>query len=326
MRFALTDEQRGFGAALGDLLAGSDVVAVARAWAQDDTGPGLALWKRLADQGLSALLVPEASGGLGGHPVDLAVAFEQLGRHAVPGPWVESAAYLPALLRDASPAVVGSLAEGAVGSVRVARHAEHALDADVATHVFLVDEEVLPATVGPRAHSLDPARRLFEVSPAGAALPVDDAVREHAFDLAALACSAQLLGLGEHLLEVTVDYVKQRTQFGRPIGSYQALKHQLADTRIALDFARPLVHGAAVELDGPTRGRGVSAAKVGAGQAAYSAARTALQLHGAVGYTEEHDLSLWLLKVRALVGAWGTASFHRGRVLDAITGPGARSA
>ena len=96
MRFALTDEQRGFGIALGDLLASSDVVAAARAWAQDDTAPGLALWKRLADQGLSALVVPEEAGGLGGHPVDLAVAFEQLGRHAVPGPWVESAAYLPA--------------------------------------------------------------------------------------------------------------------------------------------------------------------------------------------------------------------------------------
>jgi hypothetical protein len=237
---------------------------------------------------------------------------------------VESAAYLPALRADAAPDVVSSLAEGAVGSVRVARHAEHALDADVATQLFLVDAEVHPAGVGgPRAHSLDPARRLFVVSPAGASLPVGDAAREHAFDLAVLACSAQLLGLGEHLLEVTVDYVKQRTQFGRPIGSYQALKHQLAATRIALDFARPLVHGAAVELDGPTRGRGVSAAKVGAGQAAYTAARTALQLHGAVGYTEEHDLSLWLLKVRALVGAWGTASFHRGRVLAAITAPGA---
>jgi hypothetical protein len=241
---------------------------------------------------------------------------------------VESAAYLPALLAAASPEVVTSLAEGAVGSVRVAGHAEHALDADVATHLFLVDEAVLPASVGPRAHSLDPARRLFEVSPTDDSLRVEDEAREHAFDLAVLACSAQLLGLGEHLLEVTVDYVKQRTQFGRSIGSYQALKHQLADARIALDFARPLIHGAAVELDNPTRGRGVSAAKVGAGQAAYSAARTALQLHGAVGYTEEHDLSLWLLKVRALVGAWGTASFHRGRVLESITGrdPGALSA
>ena len=256
MRFALTDEQRGFGDSLGDLLRASDVVAVARSWAKDDTAPGLALWRRLADQGLCALVVPEASGGLGGHPVDLAVAFEQLGRHAVPGPWVESAAYLPALLGDASPDVVASLAEGAVGSVRVARHGVHALDADVATHLFLADDEVRPAAVGPRAHSLDPARRLFEVSPGGDQLQVGDEAHEHAFDLAVLACSAQLLGLGEHLLEVTVDYVKQRTQFGRPIGSYQALKHQLADTRIALDFARPRWNDAVPQA--PRRARTLS--------------------------------------------------------------------
>jgi alkylation response protein AidB-like acyl-CoA dehydrogenase len=147
--------------------------------------------------------------------------------------------------------------------------------------------------------------------------PVDHADLGAAFDLAALATAAQLLGLGEHLLEASVAYAKQRRQFGREIGSYQAIKHRLADVRIALDFARPLVHGAALSAD-DTRARDVSAAKVACGDAAYAAARAALQVHGAVGYTRELDLSLWITKVRALVGAWGTPAWHRRRVLDAL--------
>jgi alkylation response protein AidB-like acyl-CoA dehydrogenase len=117
-----------------------------------------------------------------------------------------------------------------------------------------------------------------------------------------------------------VEYVKQRKQFGREIGSYQALKHRLADVRIALDFVRPLVLGAALTFGTEAQARDVSAAKVAASDAAYLAARTALQLHGAIGYTEEYDLSLWILKVRALVSAWGTTSFHRDRVLQSLNG------
>jgi alkylation response protein AidB-like acyl-CoA dehydrogenase len=119
------------------------------------------------------------------------------------------------------------------------------------------------------------------------------------------------------LLERTVAYVRQRTQFGRPIGSFQAVKHQLADVLIALEFARPLLYGAAVALAGGTARAGaeVAAAKVAAGEAAYAAARTALQLHGAIGYTDEYDLSLWIRKARALRTAWGSPSVCRARVL-----------
>lgn len=312
MRFELTDEQRGFAASLSDLLAGSDVVRTLRCWADDDTAAGLALWKRLADQGVCALIVPEESGGMGGTAVDLCVTFEQLGRYAVPGPWIESAAYLPRLLADSQPDVVAALAEGAIGTVLVADHAPAALDADLAAHVVHVaGDQVRTGSVGAQRRSVSPARRLFDVSP-GEAVPASGP--QAAFDLAALACSARLLGLGEHLLATTVGYVKQRKQFGREIGSYQALKHRLADVKIALDFARPLVFGAALTPSS----RDVSAAKVAAGDAAYLAARTALQLHGAIGYTEEYDLSLWLLEVRALVTAWGTPAYHRSRVLDSL--------
>ena len=321
MKFELTEEQRGFGSALADLLSGAQVVPAARSWAAGDTAAGLGLWKRLVDQGVNALVVPEVAGGLGGTPVDLVVAFEQLGRFAVPGPWVESAAYLPALLATAAPDVLEALAEGAVGSVLVEEHAPCALDADVADHLYVVSSGAAVATgsVGAAHQSVDPVRRLFEVTAGDAVQASEDDVAR-AFDLGALACSAQLLGLGEHLLATTVEYVKQRKQFGRQIGSYQALKHALADVRIALDFARPLVQGAAVTFGTDHRCQDVSAAKVAASEGAYRAARTALQLHGAIGYTEEHDLSLWLLKVRALVSAWGTTAHHRDRLLTTITG------
>jgi alkylation response protein AidB-like acyl-CoA dehydrogenase len=108
----------------------------------------------------------------------------------------------------------------------------------------------------------------------------------------------------------------QRSQFGRPIGSFQAVKHHLADAHVALELAEPLVFGAAVTLSP----RDVSAAKIAAGQAAYQAMRTALQVHGAIGYTAEFALSRWLLKVRALVTAWGTESWHRERLMAALCG------
>jgi alkylation response protein AidB-like acyl-CoA dehydrogenase len=292
MRFMLTDEQRDFAAALDKLLAASDTVTVARAWAEGDTGPGLELWRRLAEQGVT-MLATEAT------PVEVVVVFEALGRHAVPGPWVESAAHLPVLL--------GREVDG-IGTVGTPL----ALDADLADEVYLLDgDSVCSATVdGPSERaSVDPTRRLFTLT---AGDPVTSERVDAAWDTAVLAASSQLLGLGEHLLAESVAYVKQRRQFGREIGSYQVIKHALADVRIALDFARPMVHGAAL---GSVP---ASAAKVMAGDAAYLASRTALQVHGAIGYTRELDLSLWMLKTRALVGAWGTPAIHRARVLERL--------
>ena len=119
---------------------------------------------------------------------------------------------------------------------------------------------------------------------------------------------------------MSVAYAKQRSQFGRIIGSYQAIKHKLADVHIALEMAQPLVYGAALSLadDSADTARDVSAAKAAASDAALLAARASLQTHGAIGFTAEHDLSLWLLRVQALWSAWGDPSSHRRRVLEAL--------
>lgn len=293
MRFALTEEQRSFRAALDDLLASADTVAAARAWAEGDHGPGLGLWKRLADLGVAGLVVAESDGGLGASYVDLAVAHEALGHHLSVGPWIETAALSASHGRR--------IAAGELLTV-AAPGSAFALDADVAG---LVD-----GAVGAQLASIDATRRLYAT----------DGVFTGDGDVAVLACTAQLLGLGERLLGDTVAYARQREQFGRPIGSFQAVKHRLADVRIALDFARPLLYGAALALDGRdlTASRDVSAAKAAASDAALLAARAALQVHGAVGYTRELDLGLRILRTRALATAWGTAADHRRRVLDAL--------
>jgi alkylation response protein AidB-like acyl-CoA dehydrogenase len=335
MDFRPTPEQTGFAHSLGELMSGADSVAIARAWAAGDIEPGLTLWRRLAEQGVNALVVPEAAGGLGGSAVDLAVAFEVLGHHLAVGPWIESAAYLArALDGEALAVVVG----GSVTTVAVPPLVPLALDAHAAAQVYVLGEDGLTAaTAGERHLSVDTTRHLFEVRAAGGLrATTTDAQREpaselpgpppaagdDAFELAVLACAAELLGCGERLLAASVAHVKQRKQYGRTIGSYQAIKHALADVRIDLDFARPLVQGAALSIStsSVTSRRDVSAAKIAAGDSAYHASRVALQVHGAIGYTAELDLGLWINRVRALVGAWGGAGFHRDRIARSLAG------
>lgn len=321
MKFALSPEQVSFSEALDSMLSRADVSAATRAWGDGDTAPGLRLWQQLAELGLPALLVPESLGGIDGTPLDVAVAFEVLGRYGVPGPWIESMALAPVVLAGTEhEPVLSDLVEGtALITFAVPPHAPYALDADTATHVFRLDDAGLAAAVPARQlTSVDPSRHLYQVDGSGPAATVTTEVRARGLDLAALACSAALVGAGERMLRESVTYVAQRRQFGRAIGEYQAVKHALADVRVALDFVRPLVHGAARELGSgsPTAPRDVSAAKVAATHAAHLASRTALQVHGAIGYTLEHDLSLFILRVRAMVGAWGPASQHRARVLD----------
>lgn len=326
MKFALSAEHRAFSESLHDLLDAADTPAVIRAWADGKREPGLALWGRLAELGVTGLAVPETHGGFGADAVDLAVAFEALGYHAVPGPLVESVAVAPMLLTGGlAERRLPALASGAsIGTVAIAPHAPWLLDADIAhLRVVVADDQLIEISAAPGdpLSSVDRARRLFPVSTDGTAHgEVSAETRARALNYGAFAVSAQLLGAGRWLLDTSVAYAKQRVQYGHPIGEYQAIKHLLADVATRLEFATPLVHGAAVALAGDesTSRRDVSAARVATADAAYLAARTALQVHGAIGYTAEHDLGLWLTKVRALQSAWGTQATHRAQVLDAL--------
>jgi len=311
VRFALDEQQRDFAASIDAALGAADLPGAVRAWSAGDVAPGRKVWEQLANLGVTALAIPEKFDGLGADPVDLVVALERLGRWCVPGPVAESIAVAPVLLADDDRCA--ELASGdLIVSVALPPDNPRAVDAETAGLVLLAtDEGVSAGTTGECHRSVDPSRRLYDVAATGDSWRAD-VKRAHEFG--ALATAAQLVGAAEALRNDAVDYARQRTQFGRAIGSYQAIKHKLADVHIAIELARPLVYGAALSL----APRDVSAAKAAASEAGLLAARSALQTYGAIGFTQEHDLSLWLLRVQALRSAWGTPEGHRRRVLEVL--------
>ncbi|HEX6857901.1 MAG TPA: acyl-CoA dehydrogenase [Streptosporangiaceae bacterium] len=329
MSLAGSAEQELFAAALHELLTDADVTGTARRWAGQDYAAGLAVWRRLAGAGATALAVPGEHGGLGASLADVMIACEEAGHHALPGPVAESLAAVPVLLAGlaAEPAVAAWLpllaAGDLIATLALPPQRPYAADAGAAGLTLLVQDDMAwLATPGTSHPSVDPARRLWSVD--GRELlargPAVAAAAGRAADAGALACAAQLLGAGRALLEQSVQHARQRTQFGRAVGSFQAVKHRLADVAIALEFARPLVaEAAAAQTEGrATAPRDTSAAKVAATDAAHLAARAALQVHGAIGYTRELGLHLWLTKVQALASAWGSQAGHRARVLAAL--------
>ncbi|PQE00987.1 acyl-CoA dehydrogenase [Mycobacterium sp. EPG1] len=322
MNFEIDEQQRDFAASIDAALAAADVPTAVRAWGEGDTAPGRKVWSQLADLGVTALMVPEKYDGIEAHPVDLVVALERLGRWNVPGPVAESIAVAPVLLGGHEDGAERSaaLASGElIATVAAPPLVPRAVDADTAGLILLAaDGTVADADKGAQHESVDPARKLFEVSASGDTRAADV---ERAFEFGALATAALLVGAAQAMLDASVEYAKQRSQFGTIIGTYQAIKHKLADVLIAVELARPLVYGAALSLaDGSAdTERDVSAAKVAAADAALLAARSSLQTHGAIGFTQEHDLSLLLLRVQALRPAWGDPTWHRRRLLEALT-------
>ena len=305
------------------LLADAAPLKAARAWAAGEHGPGRELWRALAGTGLVALAVPEEQeGGLGFRTPELASAYVELGRAGVPGPVAETAAVAAGLGAAGAPGpwLTPTLAGDAMLTVTDPAGDGHALDAHCTDAAFFLSGDVLQLAVpeGEPRPSLDPVRHLVRCAPVEP-VPADTG---RLYALAVLLTAAQALGAGRALLEGSTEHAAQRTQFGRPIGSFQAVKHQLATVAVALEFAEPLLYGAAAGLaaDEPGGGaaaRDLPAAKAACCDAAYLAARTALQVHGALGYTDEYDLTLHLRKARALRNAWGSPAACRAAVLAA---------
>lgn len=323
MDFLLSDIHDDLASSIDALLTKADSAAVARAWAQGDREPGLAVVAGLADTGVFGLMIDEDHGGAGAGAVEMVVAAEVLGRHAVPGPLAETLGAAPALLSAVGDAeALGEIAAGRLVTVAAPPWAPFAADATAAHTAYLLAEGTLSTAEPTTTHrSVDPARTVSELRPLNTL--ATGITHSAAIDLGALATAAQLLGLGQAMLSLASEYALARKQFGRAIGSFQAVKHHLADVAIAVEMARPLVLGAAVGVDGGAPegtdvSRDISAAKVAAADAAYLASRRSLQVLGAIGYTVEHDLSLYLTKTRALINAWGTPAEHRARILETL--------
>ncbi len=298
MRFAFTDDQIAFRDAVRDLLEKECTPAHVRAAWTNTTGRVPGLWEQLADMGVIGMLAPESAGGLGCTMVDLVLILEETGRHAVPEPIVETAAWgVPLVGRTDQTIAVGLT---------------HVPWADTADVIMTGAGVFDPAAVELVPHpSVDGAHRLFTVQ--GDGQPVPEGF-EAAYTRGVCGIAAQLCGLADRMLQMTADYVKERRQFGVPVGSFQAVKHHLANARIGLEFARPLVYRSAATLE-PAH---VSMGLAQAADAALLTSRVALQCHGAIGYTTEYDLHLYMKRAWALARAWGDARFHRSRVAAAI--------
>ncbi|MBV8951638.1 MAG: acyl-CoA dehydrogenase family protein, partial [Actinobacteria bacterium] len=286
------------------------------------------LWSKLAQMGVVGLTAPESCGGLGLSDLDFVLLVEEAGRAAMPGPIVETTAVALPSLGELEPAPRAAAGDAIVAVGLHGDEAGFGADADAlllttGDELHLVERAAV--TVEP-VRSVDGLRRLAAVSwqPAPSTRIGGHAELQDARDRGALAVAAQLCGVAAHLIEVTVEYAKQRHQFGVPIGTFQAVKHHCANAALALEYARPLVYRGAYSMSRHDAERSihVSMAKAYASDAARLAARVALQVHGAIGYTAEHDLQLWMKRAWSLSAAWGDAAFHRRRVSDAVFGPG----
>jgi alkylation response protein AidB-like acyl-CoA dehydrogenase len=282
-----------------------------------------ARWRQIVDAGFTALLIPEAAGGIGLSELDFAVIAEAAGYVALPDPLVESAGVAAPLLAALAPS--HPMLADPLASIAIAHPANPLVaDADSAAAILLHrDGEAFVATPDrvrlTRRASIDPFRRLFAVEWDGAT-PLGAADWDLALDRGALFAAAQGLGLAQRAIDMSVAYAQDRQQFGKPIGSYQAVKHHLASAQVAIEFARPVVYAAAAQIgqrDVYARAR-ISHAKIVALEAADQAARAAIQVHGAMGYSWEVDVHLFLKRTLALTGQWGTPAFHRARIAERI--------
>jgi alkylation response protein AidB-like acyl-CoA dehydrogenase len=330
LRIEPDQDAQAFGRTVREVLAeAADSASLRLAWDSDDGRiPGL--WGQLADLGVPGLLIPERFGGLG---LDLGSALPVLiesGRAALPEPLVETLVGAALLAADGGPLAQRWLPAVAEGTAVIAvalgpgelisalPWADLVVLRDPAGEVYAVEAADLDVHDEP---SIDRGVRLATAAlRPTAASRVVAADADAAFDLAVVAVAAQLVGLAEAMLDRSVAYARQREQFGRPIGSFQAVKHQLADCYVANAFARPVVARAAwsVVTGCATRGRDASHAKHAASVAASRAARTALQVHAGIGYTYEHDLHIWMKRTWSLTSLWGDLAWHRARVAAAV--------
>ena len=316
MRFALTDDQVAFRDAVRELLAKECPPSVVRAaWDAPEGELDRGVWDSLDAMGVLSLLVPEADGGLGLDETFLVPILEECGRVALPHPIVDTA-MVAAPLMGAGTGMVASDLGGPL--VPCAADADQLLLRWGHT-LAVVDRDAVEITT---VATVDGARRAGRVGhdSTGDPLTDDPALIDLALARGALGTAAMLVGLGQAMLDLTVGYVSERHQFGKPIGSFQAVKHHLADAALALEFARPAVWRAAwsVAHDQPTRARDVSMAKAMASDATELVGRKALQCHGAIGYTVEADLHLYLKRTWALARSWGDSAHHTDRVADAL--------
>jgi alkylation response protein AidB-like acyl-CoA dehydrogenase len=310
--FGLSDDALALRDGLREVLSSACSPAVIRAAGDGD--PCEALWKTLGSFGLPGLLAPESRGGLGLDELSFVAAVEEAGSHGVPGPLVETLVSAPllGLPLDGSARITVMRAPGRAVYGRVSTHALDVADEPTLRELAVAGLDVV--------ETVDRSRQVAEVAGAGPRLDLAPAQLATLQLRGMLGTAAFLLGLARRQLDLTVAYVQDRQQFGVPVGSFQAVKHPIADAVVGTEFAWPAVLRAAYSLStaDPDAALHVSMAKALASDAAYEMSRVCLQAHGAMGYTVEYDLHLFMKRTWALANDWGTAAEHRSVVARAL--------
>jgi alkylation response protein AidB-like acyl-CoA dehydrogenase len=339
MEFNFSEDQLLLQKTIRDFLEGECTAEYVRSLWETDTGRSPELWAKLAEIGVPGLLVPEAAGGLGMDERDLVLVLEETGRAALAEPLIANAAVAVPMLCELADAGRSELADAWLGRIA---EGDAILAVGHAQSPFVSDAHIADLLLlnhGEEIHAVEPggvrlsaqksnnqSRRIFSVdwTPSSDTLVASGEtatrLQAAAFDRGVLACAAQLLGVGQQLIDMGALYATQRKQFGVAIGTFQAVKHRLANAKVKVEYARSLVYRAAhsVAMGVPTRSVDASIAKVSAGEAATFSAKEALQVHGAIGYTYEQDLHVWMKRAWSLELAYGTGAWHRGRVADAV--------
>jgi alkylation response protein AidB-like acyl-CoA dehydrogenase len=347
VNFDLSDDQLALRAGARDLLDGMSDVPRVRAVVEAVEGYDANLWKAMAEQGWPGIAVDEALGGLGMGTVEVAVLLEEVGRHAAPAPVASTVLALGALVEGGQGEWAGRLLEsGGIGCAAWSRRPD-AVRAEGEGDAWLLTGRSDPTVFAPSAQvavvaastssgaglfaveldehgrpkrepAMDRTREVgwltFDATPATRLGGAEAVAR--LLDRGATFAAAEMLGGAAHALDLAVEYAKDRVQFGRPIGSFQAVKHRCADMLVDVEGMRSTSYWAAwcIGADDPEASIAASTAKVWCADASKRVMASALQVHGGIGFTWEHDLHLFLKRAQLDQVTFGDAAFHRDRL------------
>ncbi|MEA2330627.1 MAG: hypothetical protein QOH58_765 [Thermoleophilaceae bacterium] len=322
MNFDFTDDQQAIKRTAKDLLADRFKMERVRELAESGTYDDAA-WKELSELGWPGIFIDEEHGGQGLGVVELVILMEELGYALAPLPFLSNAAAGLVLQAAGSeeqkqrwlPGIASGEARGTVGVVRNGE-AKLVPDADSADLIVLCSDE--GATVVERSAAeveivaaMDATRRYGRVrATAGEAL---EGSHLPGLSVAALAVAAELTGVAQRGMEMAVEYARDRKQFGRPIGAYQAVSHRCAQMLLETEGARSATYWAAWTADAEPENLALAAsmAKAYASDAGWRVCASSLQVHGGIAFTWEHDLHFFLKRAKVDALLWGSASEHR---------------